>query len=344
MKKLHLVNTHGIGDVVMMLPLLSWLVQHWDGQIALTLKSEVEVAVIKELLPEASFEFFTLKVCSVRELLTYVKNVRKANFDTLVSSYGVNPYKFSLLSQLLNSSTVIGWPSKLSFLNTVTNSYQLERHKVYRHMSLAPLIVPEADQLTNPPCYPPYSEILDYDKGNGIKFELTGENYEIVFAPGSGELESHKRWPAIRYAELANRLLHYNPKFNISILGSASERSLAEQIIQRIKQSHRVANFVGAKSIEDSIRFIAKSDVVVANCNGLSHIASAVQTPVVGLYGPTDVMLTGVFSDYSYPVTSSMDCSPCYGSGSLTGCGHPVCMISISVDEVYEAVLRALSS
>jgi ADP-heptose:LPS heptosyltransferase len=67
-------------------------------------------------------------------------------------------------------------------------------------------------------------------------------------------------------------------------------------------------------------------------------MACAADSPIIGIYGPTDDRITGPISDSFIPITAGLDCSPCYRRDYRFGCGDPVCMEKISVEKVYQAV------
>ena len=93
----------------------------------------------------------------------------------------------------------------------------------------------------------------------------------------------------------------------------------------------------------ESFSRLGKARVVVANCNAISHMAAVVGTPVVGLYGPTNPLITGPFSEDLTVVSLNKPCAPCYRRGYLTGCGDPVCMTEIPVEMVYREVCKKLN-
>ena len=74
--------------------------------------------------------------------------------------------------------------------------------------------------------------------------------------------------------------------------------------------------------------------LVISNDTGPMHIAAAVGTPVVAIFGPTAPWRTGPYSKKSSIITANLDCSPCFKKK----CKHSSCMNGISVDHVFSTV------
>jgi ADP-heptose:LPS heptosyltransferase len=86
---------------------------------------------------------------------------------------------------------------------------------------------------------------------------------------------------------------------------------------------------------------LKKCSIVVSNDSGPLHIAAALGTPVLGIYGPTDPLLQGPFGDNHVVVRNEgLDCLGC----NLTSCpiGHP-CMLGLSVETVLQGVRQLLA-
>jgi heptosyltransferase-2 len=152
----------------------------------------------------------------------------------------------------------------------------------------------------------------------------------VVLAPGSRQ--ATKRWPPERWHALAERLLAKG--YRVIGLGSVGEERLLDTpgIVPAFGLPLGVAAGV-----------LAAARVAVANDSGLMHLATAVGTPVVALFGPTVRALgSGPYRAPSTVVERPLGCRPCspYG-GPVCPLGHHRCMIEIAADEVETAVLAA---
>ncbi|MBM9537137.1 lipopolysaccharide heptosyltransferase II [Desulfobulbus alkaliphilus] len=162
---------------------------------------------------------------------------------------------------------------------------------------------------------------------------LIGFNPGAAFGPA-------KRWPAEKFAQLAE-LIGRHSEARILIFGSAADSGTAAAIMDRAgKMADRLVDFTGATSLIEAMALIGECDVFVSNDSGLMHVAAALHTPLVAVFGSTDHIATGPFSENAIVVRKPLSCSPC----KKTKCPekHFRCMQMITAAEVYAAVIQAL--
>ena len=155
----------------------------------------------------------------------------------------------------------------------------------------------------------------------------------LTIAPGckTGEM-SAKRWPF--FVELAKRF------DDVALVGTKDD--LRGWDNEPLHFPDYVKNLVGL-SLRQTAEVLASSGVVVGNDSGLSHIAAAVGTPVVMLFGPTPHLTLGEFPPNVIVVRAGMACEPCWFADRLAACDRRVdCLKSISVDEVAARVAEIL--
>ncbi|HWB21018.1 MAG TPA: lipopolysaccharide heptosyltransferase II, partial [Phycisphaerales bacterium] len=119
----------------------------------------------------------------------------------------------------------------------------------------------------------------------------------IVLCPGGNKLQ--KRWPARNFAQLADALLQASSAKSIAIIGSPSESPIAQEIISAVNPNHSssVVNLIGkTRSLSDLKPILQSASLLVTNDTGPRHIALALSTPVVTLFGPTDHRWTTTYS------------------------------------------------
>jgi heptosyltransferase-2 len=159
----------------------------------------------------------------------------------------------------------------------------------------------------------------------------------IVFAPGA-EFGAAKRWPAGHFAELAETVLKAVPHAQVALLGSPNERDVCTEIAARVKHGG-VFNLAGATALTEAFALIAGADAVVSNDSGLLHVASALNRPVIALYGPTDPDHAPPFSDQARALSLRLACAPCRQRECPLG--HQDCMVKLGPDMVW-GELRAV--
>ncbi len=140
-----------------------------------------------------------------------------------------------------------------------------------------------------------------------------GESPVIALAPGA--VGPGKSWPAASYAELARELAKDGA--TVWILGGPQEKSPAAQIIAHA--GDRVHDLTG-HDLRNAILALKSADLAVTNDSGLMHIAAALGTPTVGIFGPTDPRLWAPLNPLAAIVEPPGD-GPCKVCGKWA-CGN----------------------
>lgn len=145
-----------------------------------------------------------------------------------------------------------------------------------------------------------------------------------------------KCWYPDRFAELGRRL---SGKLNASLLlfGKEEERPAAHEVLQKAKGSG--IDFVGKTRLLQLAALLERCHLLVTNDTGTMHLAAAVGTPVVALFGSTPPGMTGPWGSNHQVISKDVDCSPCMKRTCPT---NHRCMDLITVEEVEEVVERKL--
>lgn len=146
-----------------------------------------------------------------------------------------------------------------------------------------------------------------------------------------------KNWPVGSFSQLAKRLVAELDAF-LYLAGSEDQKSEAQTIADAV--GRHVENLCGHTSIVQLGGYLKKMDLVITVDSGPMHIASAVGTPVLALFGPTNPLRTGPYGKGNRVLSVYKECSPC----RYRECpeGRASCMEHISVDEVFEAAGQML--
>lgn len=186
--------------------------------------------------------------------------------------------------------------------------------------------------------------IVIQDIKNAIKEKLAGDAYDfqkplVVICPGASY--SNKRWLPEGFSAIASDLFNKNNAF-IAFLGGKQDRELCRQIIE--KSGINAMNYAGRFRLAESAALLKEATLVISNDSGMMHLAQAVKTPVVAIFGPTSREL-GFFPlpEKSMVIEKKLSCRPCTFKG-LNHCPekHFQCMKSISAAEIYEAAVKML--
>jgi len=145
-----------------------------------------------------------------------------------------------------------------------------------------------------------------------------------------------KCWHPDRFAELGRRLSR-KWKATVLIFGRAEEREMANKILQQMGGAG--VDFTGKTGLLQLAAFLEKCCLLVSNDTGTMHVAAAIGTPVVAIFGSTDPVTTGPWGDGHVVVRKEVSCSPCLKRFCPTD--HR-CMELITADEVEEVVEKKL--
>jgi heptosyltransferase-2 len=169
----------------------------------------------------------------------------------------------------------------------------------------------------------------------------------IALAPGS--VWATKRWPS--YDDLAAELTSaiHATSMRIAVIGGDGDRELADAIVAKVA-SHggpAVIDAVGRLSLLASADLISRAAVLVTNDSAPLHLASAMNTPTIALFGPTVTSLGfGPLADIHRVVEqAALSCRPC-GAHGARRCplGHWKCMRDTSVKDVADSLVPLLRS
>ena len=157
---------------------------------------------------------------------------------------------------------------------------------------------------------------------------LDAQKFTVALLPGA-EFGPAKQWPAGHFADLVKRIDQAGAQ--AWIIGSAKDRPVAQKIID---QAGAVgANLCGNTQLVDAVDLIAWADVAVSNDSGLMHIAAAVGTRVVAIYGSSSPEFTPPLSDDAVINWLQLDCSPCFARHCKFG--HYNCLKDISAETIF---------
>lgn len=165
---------------------------------------------------------------------------------------------------------------------------------------------------------------------------LASDGRRPVVALAPGAVGPSKRWPTAYYADLAQRLAADGAW--VWIIGGPGEKEIAAQIVRTHQGGIR--DLTGP-DLRNAILALAAANAAVSNDSGLLHVAAALGTPAVGIFGPTSPWHWAPLNPIAAVIetTSELPCRPCHKP--VCRLGHHLCMRDISVDQVSAAIRQA---
>lgn len=152
----------------------------------------------------------------------------------------------------------------------------------------------------------------------------------VALMPGA-EYGPAKRWPAEYFAELSGRLA--TAGHQVWVLGSAKEKELGAAIAQGRADIHDLS---GRTQLADVIDLLGAARAAVSNDSGLMHVAAAVGTRLVAIYGSSSPKMTPPLTQQAQVLYLNLSCSPCFERECPLG--HLNCLRQITPEQVLAAL------
>jgi lipopolysaccharide heptosyltransferase I len=330
-----LVKLSSLGDVIHALPAaealaaafprarLTWLVERREAALlrdhpALDEVIDVDTRAWRSARTPAGV------LAVVRDLAALRRRLRAARFDVAIDLQGL--VKSGAVARVTGAPLRIGFAAGWSRerLNTLFTTRQVmpplqARHVVDQYLALLePLgvtVPPGRARFRLPTRAAAESRIDDFFVGVGLK----PRHRLVVLNPGAGR--TNKRWPVARFRALAERLCHESGA-QVLVLWGPSERDAARAIAEIPVPRPALAP---PTDLDELAAVVRRASVMVAGDTGPLHLAAAVGTPCVGLYGPTSAARNGP-----------------YGAGHRVVVAPDGKMASVDVPPVLDAVLGVL--
>jgi heptosyltransferase II len=163
-----------------------------------------------------------------------------------------------------------------------------------------------------------------------------GDDNRAVVALAPGAVGPAKRWPSTAYAALARSLV--DEGLAVWVLGGPGEKALAAEIV-----GDTAARDLTGHDLRDAILALAAAAAAVSNDSGLLHVAAALGTPSIGIFGPTSPWHWAPLNPLAATIetTSVLACRPCHKP--VCRLVHHRCMRDIAPEAVLAATHRALA-
>jgi heptosyltransferase II len=161
------------------------------------------------------------------------------------------------------------------------------------------------------------------------------ERQIIALCPGSTNSRA-KRWPAERYAALADRFIE-QMYADVLLVGARDEMQVSHEVARLMR--HKPVILTGETDLSQLTAVLSLCDLLVTNDTGPAHMSAALERPTLVIFGPTDPQTTRPFSRLAEVVRRPPDCAPCM----LRDC--PIdhrCMTAITPEEVYARASRMI--
>ena len=296
-----LVRTHPLLDRVIVFPRRRWLADFKKGLMAKTLK----------------------------DIKFFISDLQSRSYDLVIDFHGL--LKSSVVVWLSNGKRKVGYDSwqELSklFLNEKIPE-DMNKHAVDRYLDfpryLGALVAPAE-----------FIVPIGFEAEASCQALLDACHLESgrYIAVNAVALWKTKLWDNLKFAKLADII---QSKLNIPVVFTGGDRESLAPIISAM--TTKGINIGGQTSLPTLASFYKNALAVITTDSGPMHLAAAVGTPVIALFGPTDPERTGPYGTGHTVIRSKLACSPCF----LKKCETGQCMKDITPEQVFTALEKLI--
>jgi len=335
-------GTNWVGDAVMTIPALRQLRGLFpDAHITLATRAWAE-----GLFADSDFldDLQVHEGSGLRSVVQQVRQWRKRNFDLAILL--PNSLETALVASLARVPLRIGYATdgRQALLThpLALPEWRESKHEVFYYLKIVAelewLVKQEQSFLNTQPdgslevSEARKSTARDFLRARGVR----EDSLLVALCPGSINSRA-KRWPAERYAALADRLID-ELGAQVLLVGSNAEAGVSQEVSGQMRR--QPLTLTGQTDLAELVATLSLVDLLVTNDTGPAHIASALGRPTLVIFGPTNPLTTRPFSPLGEIVRKPPDCAPCM----LRDC--PIdhrCMTAITPADVFERARTLLT-
>jgi heptosyltransferase-1 len=329
-----LIKLSSLGDVIHALPTLeavrslypkghiTWLVENTFAPVLAGHPALDEVwPVPRPRLGSVRF------LHNINEMIQVAHRLREEPFDLVIDLQGL--LKSAFWVALARGERKLGYDRTREFsylaLTERLTPFDPEAHAVRRYLNVARHLGAAATP-------PRFRFGLDLPEDVSHLVPETGQPLAVLHP---GARWPTKLWPEASWARLAAWLAS-DKGFQVVITGSPGDLDLTAEIVSQAEVP--LLNLAGRTSLAALAALLQKARLAVTTDTGPMHLAAALGTPVVALFGPTAPWRTGPFGAGNEVVQLGLPCSPCF----RRQCVDPRCLTELPVASVQEAVEKIL--
>ncbi len=318
-REILIIRPGGIGDAVLLLPALDVL-HNYFSKTSIYILAERRNAGIFECIPY------------IRHVFLYDKNLElywamKRDYDLVIDTEQWH-HLSAVVAYLTRGPMRIGFSTnERRGLFTHPVAYSHKDYEIFSFLSLLePLVVKVKIDLERP--FFPFIN---------TKIRLDKDTTWVAIFPGASIKE--RRWPKERFKEIVKWL---NKKgIKVVLIGGMEDKKLSDFIIEDNKLN---LNLIGQLSLQQTASVLSQVKLLLTTDSGIMHLAIAVGTPVVALFGPGIEDKWAPRDKRSIVINKHLPCSPCTQFGYTLPCPYNArCMQEISTNEAKEAIYEILA-
>ena len=338
-KKILIVRTDRMGDVILSTPVIRNIREAYpNSHIAFMCRPYTrEILEGNPYLDEVIVYDKYGEHKSLLSSLRFAFLLRKKKFDWALVIHPTN--RAHIVTFLAGISIRVGWNRKMGFLLTHKLEHTKQRgekHELEYTLDLLKLIdvpVKYRDMF-----FPLKNEHLSHIKSALSEYGISDSDKIVVIHPSASCVS--KRWPEDYFVRLIE-LIKYQFKPKIVIVTSKEEAQYADKIIGRFTD---LIDMRGKLTLSELGALLKEADIFISNDSGPVHVAAALGTPVISIFGRNDKGLSPrrwrPLGDRAFFMHKDVGCNPCLAHNCTKGF---LCLKAIKPDDVFSLVKKIIS-
>ena len=351
-----------LGDVLNITPALRALRQTFpQAQLDALLNPHTAVLLedsplVDEVIrfPKTSFEGLSaVRPSAWLPLLRYMRHLRSRNYDTVINFHHLTTplgrAKQRALIKATGARTTVGLDNGRGawLTHPVPDGGFGAKPEVAYWLALAARLGAQSNETEL------QLSLHEHDYSEAEKLLAEADLLHQPFAvlhPGSGGFSLARRWDPGKFAALAAALLDHFALPSL-LVGTPNDGAVA--VLQANASSPTtvpIADLSGRTSIKQLAAILGRATLFVGADSGVMHLAAAMRTPIVAIFGPTNHKAWAPWTPHSPSEVVRLDlqCSPCayvgHSLGQRHGCAERTCLADLSAQQVFSAAERVLGA
>jgi len=334
---------HGLGDEINAFPMLSVLRQQYpDAKIVVLVKTQSGA----ELLKSARLDIDNILVVdiykNVLQSMALLIKLRNMHFDYGINISNTPPYKAACFMRAVNPRQWSGWQRKGLYFDTLGGYY----HFVEANLLAVQDICVLPKERIYPRIYADEYRVRQFSRLLNVDAGIVG----ICVGNGNPSLRNKwlrfgkvyaKGWGIKNIATLIGLLRKAGNA--VVMIGGEAELPLRMYLPKNLLNQSGVWDFIGKTTMSEAIALAAVCDCVIGVDTGMQHVAAAVGTPTISIFGPTSPAMCGAYAENAFFVEQVMACRPCYATLMYNDCRDRQCLNQITPMMVMTKLQQILS-
>ncbi|MCX7957158.1 MAG: glycosyltransferase family 9 protein, partial [Endomicrobia bacterium] len=348
--KILLINLGGLGDMIMMMPIIKALYDKYpysEYQL-LTIPRSKDVAIKVGFFSKVfvlPIHYKMINLWKIKDFIEILIKLRREKFDVIINLREVNSLlgmlKIFLIKNFVKSNLLIGYGKK--YYKKIFDFYcQAENFSSVNEVELTYKLLSSLGIKGKPDYifYPLDGKSQNWAEKYIESKTISNSDILIGFCPGS--FRPSRRWPLNYWKELAYKIVNNYSNAKIFVFGSRDEKKLSQEISSNISSVIETHNDID--DFNELSAVMNKMDIVITNDTGIMHLAAALKRRVICIFGPGDVTryIPYVEKDNLFILREeSILCKrPCY----RYNCKNLECLRKITPQYVFEVIKNIIET